>query len=701
MRTPHRRLRSTAGTPRAALSLLVALLLIGALVSVRSPARAQGDDGGVTTLTGEVTIANPNILSTTSEPYILLLDMAAFVERDLALPPTPESQVTAALQGDLATGADFSLALPIAPQGTTVDVDNGAEGNGVQVYSVEFTSNAFGDPFLGPQEGGGWGTALSSLIVANGTFEVTGGTVVVFAPDDQQAFPTGFGDDGLFLTEDDPVEPIEPGWTVVDLNEQPFERLREDEAEVVIEEGDDGFTDLADRSFTEAFDALVDELEVRYPFTDLKGLDWDAIREEYRPRVEEAEAADDQLAFNRVIIDFSLEFDDGHVSTDYPPEYIMENIGGRLGMRLAETEGGEVIVISVSEGLAADQAGIERGAVVTEWDGAPVADAVANEPLILPESTDFRRRLQQFEFLTRGLVGETVSVTYVNPDGDPETVDLAFGEDVDGADVAANTALTFGADNPAELPVAADILPSGLGYIRVNTFFADPVLMSTAWNQALNTMTDLGVPGLVVDVRSNGGGYGNTSLYFAGSFYDEAFELNRQLYADENGEFLDIGADVVEPSPVQWDLPVAVVTNDGCASACEIFSAAMAEDPDHLIVSYTPTAGIEAGVYSWNLPGDLYFQAPVTYFERDGEVFVEGVGVPPTVDVPATAENLLSEEDVVLAAAEEALIPQVEEALAAAEAAAATPEASPAASPATDATPDAEATPENIEETQP
>jgi hypothetical protein len=45
--------------------------------------------------------------------------------------------------------------------------------------------------------------------------------------------------------------------------------------------------------------------------------------------------------------------------------------------------------------------------------------------------------------------------------------------------------------------------------------------------------------------------------------------------------------------------------------------------------------------------------------ERDGELFVEGVGVPPNVEVEWTDENLLNPEDEVLQIAEEAMIPQI------------------------------------------
>jgi hypothetical protein len=63
-------------------SLIVALLLLASVLGIgRAQTTAQQADG-VTTLTGNLTITNPSILADFSQPYVLLADMTAFVERD-------------------------------------------------------------------------------------------------------------------------------------------------------------------------------------------------------------------------------------------------------------------------------------------------------------------------------------------------------------------------------------------------------------------------------------------------------------------------------------------------------------------------------------------------------------------------------------------------------------------------------------------
>jgi hypothetical protein len=91
-------------------------------------------------------------------------------------------------------------------------------------------------------------------------------------------------------------------------------------------------------------------------------------------------------------------------------------------------------------------------------------------------------------------------------------------------------------------------------------------------------------------------------------------------------------------------------------------------------------------VYFWGMPGGIEFMASIARSYRHGAIFLEGIGVPPNVVVPATAVNLLNPDDEVLAIAQEALGPaNAAGPVAPAESVAA--EATPAASAPTAATP--------------
>ena len=104
---------------------------------------------------------------------------------------------------------------------------HGEEDQGVQVYAVAYWTNAFGDPFLEERDlaGGGWSTAYASTEVSDDASterEIIGGKFLIYAADGEQGFPSGFGEDGLLFTEDDPIVAAPAGYSIVDLNLEPF-----------------------------------------------------------------------------------------------------------------------------------------------------------------------------------------------------------------------------------------------------------------------------------------------------------------------------------------------------------------------------------------------------------------------------------------------------------------------------------------------
>jgi C-terminal processing protease CtpA/Prc len=618
-----------------------------------TPAAASAATG-VETIVGAVTVTSPLVGRAFTEPFVTLSDLAPFAARDLLAPPPSPVQILANLEGSLRDGAGFTMPLPIRPEGSFLRFGDGP-GPGVQVYAVDFQVNIAGDPFLDPVEAHGWPTALASVAVEQGTNEVTGGKVVVWAPDGGQVFPTGFGADGKLFTADDPLGPIAAGWTVVDLDARPFRHLRQPRQEVAVIEGSIGLRDLSDRTYTHAFDELLAELRRRYPFAALKGTDWDALAAAYRPQVAAAEAAGDLAAFNVAMMRLAVAMNDGHVGVDLPQAWVTERYGGGFGLGLGKADDGAVVVRCVTRRSPAADAAIQPGSAIVSWGGqAPAAALAALEPYA-SRSTAAARASLRLRLLARAPIGGRVEVAWRTSAGEERAATLTAVADPDGL------SLPCGAPHdPAELPVTARVLPSGLGYVRVNSFSEDITLTTHAWEWALRRLREEEVPALVVDIRDNGGGLTRLPIYLAGSFADEPYVFARQIFTDDRGRRVTMGIDRVEPTPVRWNRPVAVLVNERCVSACELFAAALARDDRTLVVGMEGTAGVVGGIYPWKLPGGLPFRAPLVAFEDPaGNVLLEGRGVQPTVRVPRTAETLLlgpGAADAVLAAAEAALL---------------------------------------------
>src|SRR5690606_30872674 len=141
-----------------------------------------------------------------------------------------------------------------------------------------------------------------------------------YAPDDKQGFPTSWGDDGLLFTEDDPTGLVPQGYTLVNLDTDPFTFSRPREAVVDLIEGElSEVDDFSSMTYTEAFDAMIDKFRREYAFTEFKGIDWDAKAEEFRPLFEKAEAQNDQAAYEWALLQFLWSIPDGHVGMSFTP----------------------------------------------------------------------------------------------------------------------------------------------------------------------------------------------------------------------------------------------------------------------------------------------------------------------------------------------------------------------------------------------
>ncbi len=297
--------------------VLLGILLSFGIVQAQTDIPAApivNDEGGPVTITGTLTYTDPLFTTGVSEPEIILEDQAGFVDRNRYFLMPVESQVIGQLTSDFYTSpVSYSLSLPEVPHGSYRDVNHdGVTDQGVQVFAIAYWENIFGDPYLQQRDlyGGGWSGAYASTRISDDPsqkWEVTGGEYVVYAPDDQQDFPDGFGADGKLFTADDPLVRLPAGYTVVNMDPTPFtfDRSRNPVIDL-IEPQSAALVDYSNLSFTDAFDAMIEKLRNEYAFTDYKHIDWDALKAEFRPRFQSADKTNDVYGYLNALRDFTL-----------------------------------------------------------------------------------------------------------------------------------------------------------------------------------------------------------------------------------------------------------------------------------------------------------------------------------------------------------------------------------------------------------
>jgi C-terminal processing protease CtpA/Prc len=623
-------------------------------------------------VSGNVNYTNPFFTRGVAEPEIILEDQSGFVTRDRKFVIPVPSQVIGQITSDFYTSPfTYSLTLPEEPNGGLHDVNhNGKKDTGVMVFALAYWTNTWGDPFLERRDlmGGAWSSAYASTLVSDNPsnyLEVIGGKYLVFAPDDQQQFPSGFGTDKKLFTDDDPIMDLPAGWSVIDMNQKPFTIDRSDKPTVdLIEPESTALDDFSKLSYTQAFDKMLEKFSKEYAFTEFKKIDWAAKGSEFRPRFEVAEKNNDPHAYALALRDFLWSIPDTHIGFDTSSlqnDFATDTAGG-LGFAMRETDDGKVIANFITKGAPAEKAGMKWGAEIISLDGKPVGEAVdANVPWSSPFSNPIVKHLQQLRYATRfPLEKGQVEITFQNPGESQKTETLDVVQERDSFAVGS----FYYGQPPTNLPVEYSLLPSGLGYIKVNSFLDNDVLSIQVWERAIDFFNQNQVPGVILDMRVNGGGSGWLADQMAAYFFDQETVVgNTAKYSKETGEFyMDPGDETRMIPPrqaLQYTGPVAVLVGPACASACEFFSYDMTINDRAMIVGQYPTEGAGGSVEQFAMPEGIMAQMTTgRAVDANGDIHLEGKGVVPTVKVPVTAETLQKQangEDVVLQAAEQAL----------------------------------------------
>ena len=652
----------------AALSVKAAPLLAQAASSTATPAPMltlapvnQGE--GPVKVTGDFTFSNDFVVRTYFvEHAAALVDMHGFVIRDDQWEIPVGSQVLGFTQIDKTQNqGSYTLELPAQPEGVLNDVSNSATPQkGVQIFATSYWPNLTGGPYSeGDDRSKGWPSYLASVKTdTENKDEVTGGKLIVWAPDGNQLFPTGFGPDGLLFTKDDPIGPITAGYSMIDLDQKPFAVARDPQVQMTLYEPTDVvIKDYSKDSYSVAFQKLFDFVKTNYAFNGIEGKqpNWDQVSAEVTPLVKDAEAKQDPMAFYKALLKYTSYFHDGHVGLNgaqYAQQFFSEQTGGGYGFAVRETDDHQFVVTYILPGGPADKAGMKLGAMLTQFNDQPTVDAVSKVvPLSGPFSTEIAHRYQQVRYLLRAPLGATAKMTFTNPGGAPQTANLTTIQERNSFTATS----IYAGYSQTGLPVEFRILDSGVGYIKISSFNDDLNLIVRLFERALKTFSDAKVPGIVIDMRQNPGG---SPLGLAGFLTQNEIPLGQlQYYSSKTGKFEPEGPpDKVTANGNQYSFGKTVLMVDqACASACEIEAYGQSQVPGTVVVGYYPSAGIEAEVArgQFTLPEGMSLQVPTGRFVLpDGSVFLEGKGVIPTVKVPLTAENLLSTEDVVLKTAE-------------------------------------------------
>lgn len=369
------------------------------------------------------------------------------------------------------------------------------------------------------------------------------------------------------------------------------------------------------------FEELWQVVHDEYLYPDFNGVDWDAIRVEYRQRLE---AGVSHQEFYDVLDEMLARLGDDH-SVYLSPEEVAEEDAEFSGnndyvgigvVTVAFPERGRVSVITTFPGSPAAEAGLQPHDNLLAVDGLPIVDDEGVHTYRL-----------------RGPEGAPVEVVVQRPGEAPRRITVVRRR-IQGA-----------------LPVTYQVLrtPSGLriGYLLIISFGDDTI--DEQVREALEAMSaEAPLDGLILDNRQNNGGIDtvarNTLSYFSDGRL--GFFADRQ----QRKQWLEVAGEDIAGS---LRLPLVVLVGKETVSYGEIFSGALQDAGRAYLIGETTDGNIELLFSHHFTDGSRAWIAqkafrPANHPEQDWEE----TGVVPDMTVLSNWDEVTLETDPVVQAAQ-------------------------------------------------
>jgi len=276
---------------------------------------------------------------------------------------------------------------------------------------------------------------------------------------------------------------------------------------------------------------------------------------------------------------------------------VFEGIGARVDL----APGGGVLIVEPFEGQPAYEAGIQRGDIIVEVDGQDVTNMPLGEAIQL----------------IRGPKGTKVRLL-VKRSNAPKLIEIEVVRD------------------RIEIPIIeSKMLDGGIAYLKLGEFNGrSPELIRRALRELLRQKPK----GLILDLRGNPGGFLDAAVEIGSQFVGKGNILIERFKDGKTKEYQ------ARPGGLATEIPLAVLVNEGSASASEIVAGAIQD------VGRGPLIGVTTfGKGSVQVPhrlsdGSILRVTTARWFTPKGRG-IDGIGLEPDIVVERTLEDRAAGRD--------------------------------------------------------
>jgi carboxyl-terminal processing protease len=387
-------------------------------------------------------------------------------------------------------------------------------------------------------------------------------------------------------------------------------------------------TSLSVKDRKDVFDYVWTVIHEKYYDTKTNGVDWKNVRERYKNRLDSVQS---DAQFYQLLQMMTGELHDAHTRVRDPyKRYLFDRLEAVTpGVSIGEVEG-QAAILRVIPGSPAAVAGIKPGMIVRAIDKKPIEEGLAEARAIIGNSSSERAtKMLVYASLLDGTEDSEVTLWLERLDDPSQTFEVKLTRKVYSTAVQ----------------VIARRLPSGFGYIKLSRW-KDPA--HEQFKRALEELRN--TPGLVIDLRDNGGGYPAEVLNIGSYFF--ASKVSFGKFIRRSGQRTDL---VTNAGSFQtYAAPIVVLVNDASGSGSELFAGVMQELGRATVVGQQSCGCLLAATRRKLRGGGELLISEFDYQTPKGRR-VEGGGVKPDRVVPITLDDLRQARDAALEEAERVL----------------------------------------------
>ncbi|MCS6817984.1 MAG: S41 family peptidase [Blastocatellia bacterium] len=380
--------------------------------------------------------------------------------------------------------------------------------------------------------------------------------------------------------------------------------------------------------YQRTFEIVWGRVKEKYYDPTFGGVDWDAVGQRYRTRLEGIRAESELYALLQQMLG-ELRRSHFHI---YPPGTFVEEGDpsekqGSVGLDV-RVLGRQVVITRVRAGSSAERAGLRPGFVLRRVEDREVDQLVRRlsagwEPIS-------RRRMRVARAVLAALEGEPgtwVRVRYWDAQNRIRETRLQRER------IAGEWSERFGNFPPAPIEFEAKRLGGSVGYIRFNIFVVGLMERIRAAIRELSS-----TPALIFDLRGNPGGMGGMAAGVAGMLCAQQTSLGTMKLRSGH---LNLA---VFPQPNPYTGIVVILIDAHTGSTAEIFAAGLQELGRAIVVGERSAGAALPSLFE-RLPTGALFQYAIADFQTPKGVLIEGRGVIPDVEVRLTRRALLEGRD--------------------------------------------------------